>query len=292
LRVTESHWLVDCTLGGGGHCEALLEAFEAHPLLKNHQVLASDRDPDAVHFARQRLQRFIDSGRLEVVHGSFTDLVAYVQGRPVLGLLADLGFSSDQLVQPGRGLSFQRDDPLDMRLNPSSGFTCLDFLNEVSAAELERVLLEYGQERFAKRIAQNLVLYRSQGKLPQTTKQLVAVIVNAVPRSARHGRLHIATRTFQALRMVVNQEPEQLEGLLSDVLPHLAHDARACFLSFHSLEDRQVKRYLKASSLWVPVGKPLRPSRQEIVSNPRSRSAKLRFAEKSLIGDNERRVFV
>ena len=249
--------------------------------------MAFDRDPHAIASAKQRLHRFLVAGTLEVVHGNFLELVSWVQKLPVLGLLADLGFSSDQLIQEGRGLSFQREDPLDMRLDPSSGFTCLDFLKEVSSASLEQILMEYGQERFAKRIARNLVFLRSQGKLPQTTKELVSAIVSAVPRLARHGRIHIATRTFQALRMVVNQEPEQLDGLLQEVLPHLRPQARVCFLSFHSMEDRQIKRYLKASPLWHPTSKPIRPSSQEIASNPRSRSAKLRLAEKYLMSKNE-----
>jgi 16S rRNA (cytosine1402-N4)-methyltransferase len=279
-----AHWLVDCTLGGGGHTACFLNAFQSSDTLRKHRILALDQDPEAVQRAEVRFHRERELGHIEFVNRNFADASALIEGRPVLGLLADLGFSSDQLEDRNRGLSFQWDGPLDMRLSPTQQRSCLELLQGVSEFELEKILREYGEERFSKRIAAVLIDRRARGLLPKTTKELVDVVVQATPRHARHGRIHVATRTFQALRIAVNQELEALEGLLRDVVPHVLPGGRVAILSFHSLEDRQVKVQFKSQAGWCPLTKkPIEASADEVKMNPRARSAKLRIAERQVI---------
>lgn len=273
------HWMVDCTLGGGGHTAKFLEALSREPVLSRHRVLAVDQDPAAVEAARGRFSDEIRSGRLEVACARFGDLGEEVRRRPVLGLLADLGFSSDQIEDAGRGLSFQREGPLDMRLDPGGTLTCEALLARLPERELERILRELGEERYSRRIASAIVEARRERALPATTTALADLVRRAVPPSARHGRIHPATRTFQALRIAVNGELEQLDRLLGDVILGLKSGGRVAVLSFHSLEDRKVKRAFRSDAFEALTRKPLEPSEEEIRANPRARSAKLRIAE-------------
>jgi 16S rRNA (cytosine1402-N4)-methyltransferase len=281
------HWFVDCTFGGGGHTRAFLEALAADPALQRHKVLGVDQDLGALERGRKNFDAEIAQGRLELLHSRFSDLD--LMERPVLGLLADLGFSSDQMDDPSRGLSFRADGPLDMRLNPDSGGpTCRDLLTRISERELVRILSEYGEERFSGRIASAIIDRRRQDGVPHTTGELADLIVRAVPPPARHGRIHAATRTFQALRIAVNGELEELDCLLNRVILSMKPSGRAAIISFHSLEDRRVKQAFKAGlagqdgePLFRPVTKkPIEPDEEEIQRNPRSRSAKLRVAER------------
>ena len=276
------HWIVDCTFGGGGHTGYFLEALQAHPQLRHHRVLALDQDPQAIERGKSRYAQQIAEGRLELLHLNFREAQAVIEGRPVLGLLADLGFSSDQLEDAERGLSFMREGPLDMRLNPTQGVSCAQFLREVSERDLEWILKEYGEERFAHRIAAHLVQHRRKGNVPQTTKELTELIIQALPPPARHGRIHAATRTFQALRIAVNQELDALDELLDDVIPGVVSGGRVAILSFHSLEDRRVKQKFKSDPHFMALTKkPIEPSLEEVSRNSRARSAKLRVAEKN-----------
>lgn len=279
------HWIMDCTLGGGGHTAAFLAALKADPRLARHRVVSVDQDLGAIERARIRFQKEISDGRLELVHSRFADTEALVQSRPVLGLMADLGFSSDQIEDAGRGMSFQTQGPLDMRLNPSEGQSCAEFLKQVSESELESILREYGEERFSRRIAASIITRRAEGRCPATTQELVDAVVRAVPPAARHGRIHVATRTFQALRIVVNEELSQLDELLNRVIIQLVPRGRVAILSFHSLEDRRVKNRFKEKEFFTPLTKkPIQADDEEMKRNPRSRSAKLRIAELHLPG--------
>lgn len=277
-----SHWLVDCTLGGGGHTAAFLEAFGQHPQLSHHKILSIDRDFDAVQRAKIRFRSEIGQGRLEIIHRRFGEAADLVESRPVLGLMADLGFSSDQLEDSQRGLSFQGQGPLDMRLDPTQGRTCRDLLAQSTEKELETLLSELGEERFARRIASAIIRRREMGQLPSTTQELVDTVVRAVPSFARHGRIHVATRTFQALRIAVNEELSELDGLLERVILRVKPTGRIAILSFHSLEDRKVKQQFKKSGFFLPLSKkPIQADEAETQRNLRSRSAKLRIAERS-----------
>jgi 16S rRNA (cytosine1402-N4)-methyltransferase len=274
-------WIVDFTLGGGGHCGAFLEALSKNPDLRRHRVLAVDQDLQAIERAKLRFQAEISEGRLELAHSRFGEAKEILQGRRILGMMADLGFSSDQLEDSERGLSFQSEGPLDMRLDPSRGVSCTEFLETVSQSELETILWEYGEERFSRRIASDIINRRSQGHVPKTTSELVELVVRALPPKARHGRIHAATRTFQALRIALNDELFELDRLLQEVIPLVSPGGRVAILSFHSLEDRRVKHTFKNGDVFKPLTKkPIQADDEEIKNNPRSRSAKLRIAER------------
>jgi 16S rRNA (cytosine1402-N4)-methyltransferase len=277
-----AHWIVDCTLGGGGHTAGFLAALAADPQLARHRVLAVDQDTGAVERARQRFAAEIAAGRLELRHARFGGIAQAVAERPTLGLLADLGFSSDQLGDAARGISFQGDGPLDMRLDPSRGRTCREILSVIREDELADIIYELGEERFSRRIAAAIVRARGEGKLPETTGQLAELVWRTVPPPARHGRIHPATRTFQALRIHVNGELEELDSLLRDVILGIRTKGRVAIISFHSLEDRRVKHAFKhRDSAFEPLTKkPIEADEPEVRRNPRSRSAKLRIAEK------------
>ena len=276
-----SHWLVDCTLGGGGHCGRFLEKFSKNTSLQKHKVLAMDKDQGAVERAQAQFKDYIQDGRLEILHETFGNGAAIIRSRPVLGLLADFGFSSDQLEDPARGLSFQTEGPLDMRLDQTQGSSAQQLLYDLSERELEKILREYGEERFAKSIAAKLVALRRNRQLPTTTKELSQAVVQAIPPGARHQRIHAATRTFQALRIAVNDELVEVERLLQRVIPEVQSGGRVAILSFHSLEDRQVKNTFKNREIFVPLTKkPQQADEAEMKANPRSRSAKLRIAER------------
>jgi 16S rRNA (cytosine1402-N4)-methyltransferase len=272
---------LDCTVGYSGHAEKLLEATGP-----GSRLIGLDRDAVAITASRDRLARFGD--RVRLLHGHFVDLKQHLAasgiGR-VDGILFDLGVSSAQLEEPTRGFSFQGDSPLDMRMDQSMGGTAADLINRWPEAQLADTIFQFGEERFSRRIARAIVHVRKRHPLA-TTKELVSVIEGAVPANYRHGRIHCATRTFQAFRIAVNQELDCLEPALRDAVDMLSPGGRLCVISFHSLEDRIVKHTFRALSgkndpaLLVLTKKPQVPTREESDRNPRSRSAKLRAAQR------------
>jgi len=281
---------VDGTFGRGGHTARMLDA-----LGPNGAVLALDRDPAAIE-AGQR--RFGDESRLTLVHAEFAELArvvaAQARGREVLGVLLDLGVSSPQLDQPERGFSFAKDGPLDMRMDPLHGESAAAWLARVDERELARVIYELGEERFSRRIAATIVAARAEAPIERTS-QLAAIVQRAV--RTRDGK-HPATRTFQAIRMFINDELGQLRTALEAAYAVLAPGGRLAVISFHSLEDRMVKQFIRSKSTVDPVfaglpvippaarpvmrevGRKRRATEAEIARNPRSRSAVLRVAEK------------
>jgi 16S rRNA (cytosine1402-N4)-methyltransferase len=276
------HACVDCTLGGGGHTSALLEAFRGDAKLSHHKVISVDQDPEAIVRAKERFRQEIDSGQLILIHSRFSEIEEELErfGFPVLGLMADLGFSSDQLEDEERGLSFQWDGPLDMRLDPTRGQSAHQFLQKVTQGELEKILEELGEERFSRKVAAAIIQARRDRQLPDTTRGFADLITRAVPPPARHGRIHAATRTFQALRIHVNEELKELDQLLGRVIVSIKPGGRAAIMSFHSLEDRRVKLAFKGELFEPLTKKPIEADENEIRLNPRSRSAKLRIAQR------------
>lgn len=279
---------VDCTLGGGGHVAAMLDRLAKTPLGHRHRVLAVDQDAAAIEAARSRFAGEIASGRLMLRQCRFGSLRAPLPSPedplPVLGVLADLGFSSDQIETPGRGLSFRLEGPLDMRLDPATGRTARQLLQALGEKEIADLLWELGEERNSRRIARRIVEARSKGQLPDTTLGFAELVAQAFPPGQRHGRIHPATRTFQALRIAVNNELGELDALLEDVLPSLVSPGgRVAIISFHSLEDRRVKQcFSRKEGPWRAVfKKPLEAGEQEVTGNPRSRSAKTRIASRA-----------
>ena len=270
---------VDCTVGGGGHARALLAAGA-------DRVLGLDRDGEALPVAAETLRDW--SGRVELAHADFRTLDATLTARGITeidgGALADLGMSSLQLDGPGRGFSFRRDEPLDMRMDRSTGPTAADMLREADESDLADVIYRYGEDRHARRIARGLVASRERRPLT-STGQLADAVRRAVPRRG-HQRIHPATRTFQALRLWVNRELEGLDAWLRAVCRRLRAGARLAVITFHSLEDRIVKRTLRGLergedvAIRVLTKRPLRPAEAEVARNPRARSAKLRAAER------------
>ncbi len=275
LRPRDEGWVIDGTVGMGGHAAALLE--QSGPDVR---LLGLDADPAALQRAGERLARFGDRARL--VHASFADLgdVAAAHGlAEARAVLLDLGVSSMQLEDAERGFSFQLDGPLDMRLDPTRGETAAALLNHLPEAELARLLHEYGEERFARRIARSIVHRRPLS----TTGDLVAAVRAAVPRAAWPRRLHVATRTFQAVRMAVNDEPGALRRALEAGPRLLAPGGRLGVIAFHSGEDRIVKqtfRSLEPAGYAALEPSPLEPGDDEVRANPRARSAKLRVLER------------
>ena len=282
LLVRESdRTYLDCTVGYSGHAEKILEASGS-----NSRLIGIDRDEVAIAASREKLARF--GGRVVLFHGHFVDLKRHLTLNGISqvdGILFDLGVSSPQLEEPARGFSFQGDGPLDMRMDQSMSGTAAELVNRWPEAQLADSIFQFGEERFSRRIARAIVCARQRHPLT-TTKELVSVIEGAVPANYRHGRLHCATRTFQALRIAVNQELDCLEPALRDAVDVLSPGGRLCVISFHSLEDRIVKHTLRTLSstddpaLVVLTKKPQVPSREESGRNPRSRSAKLRAAQR------------
>lgn len=288
LNVHAAGFYVDATFGRGGHSAAILAQMG-----DAGQVLALDRDPAAVAWAAQQ---FADDNRIQVVQGSFSHLQAQVetvgmQGK-VNGVLLDLGVSSPQFDDPARGFSFQHDGPLDMRMDPTSGVSAADWLNNAEPGDIVHILKRYGEEPQARRIVRALLATRPL----HTTAELAALIAEVAP--AREPGRHPATKTFQAIRIYINQELQELEAVLPQALAVLAPAGRLVVISFHSLEDRIVKRFLREQSrgdpfppdLPVPasalqptlklVGGAQRASTVEVSHNPRARSAVLRVAER------------
>lgn len=279
LQLRPGDEAIDCTFGGGGYTRALLKA-----VAPDGRVLAIDRDPEAVARGRSLSWPPDEPARLNLVHANFTQIrqVANEAGfRSVRGIAADLGLSSRQLEASNRGFSFLLDGPLDMRFDSTSqSGTAADLIARLSVDELERLLRLYGEEPAARRIAEAIVRRRRQRAIT-TTAELVDCITQAVPR---RGRLHPATRTFQALRIMVNDELRSLEDALPAMLETAAVGGRIAIVSFHSLEDRIVKRFFRQcaarGAAKIIARKAQLPSPDEIKQNPRSRSAKLRVLER------------
>lgn len=273
---------IDGTLGGGSHTSALLK--KSAP---SGRVWSFDVNPVALKAADKRFVAEKKEKRWLSIEANFRrmDLVVQEQGLPQMdGVLLDLGLSSDELQDPEKGLSFQIDGPLDMRLGPASnedGLTAADIVNQWTAEELRTLFREIGEERFAARIADAIVLQRKKQKIT-TTFELVEVIKSAVPRTYEHGRIHPATRTFQALRIAVNDELGALSSAIQAAWNVLKVDGTLAIISFHSLEDRVVKLAFKEARWDALFKRPLTPTDEEIARNPRSRSAKLRAARKVL----------
>lgn len=290
LRVRPGGRYIDATVGEGGHAAEILSASSP-----DGRLLGLDRDPGALEVAHARLVSY--AGRFVLVHSSYTRLAAIAPARefvPADGILFDLGLSSLQLADPDRGFSFAKDGPLDMRFDPTTGErTAADLVDQLSSEELADLLYRYGEERQSRRIAEAIVAARPI----HTTKELASVIEQAVGR--RRRRIHPATRTFQALRIAVNDELTVLEKTLPQAVEALAPGGRLVVISFHSLEDRIIKRFVRRESrdcicppaspictcdhratLRVVTRKPIRPTEEEVSANPRSRSARLRIAEK------------
>lgn len=297
---------IDCTFGSGGHTKAILEKNRPRG-----KVLGIELDPVLYEKARKE---FSGEARLILVNDNFAHLEKIVERHKFglgAGILLDLGMASWHLEESGRGFSFQRDEPLVMTYEESSQtqnsliqgagrpvrkrktqnhssklktkLTAKKIVNEWSREEIERVLKEYGEERFARRIAKAITTTRREKSI-QTTFQLVAIVRRAVPSWYRHQKIHFATRTFQALRIAVNQELENLKQVLSQAVPVLSPRGRLVVISFHSLEDRIVKNFFREQEnerqLKILTKKPIIPRSEEVELNPRSRSAKLRAAQK------------
>lgn len=291
LQVRVDGTYLDGTFGRGGHSQAILQQ-----LGPEGRLLAMDKDPEAVRFARERLA---GETRFEIVRGSFTGIGDEAaqrgwQGR-VDGILLDLGVSSPQLDDARRGFSFRQDGPLDMRMDPDSGVSAAQWLAQAREEDIRQVLWDYGEERYARRIARAIVAARS-GEGLHSTAQLAALIAAAVPGRERHK--DPATRSFQAFRIYINRELDDLERCLPQLVELLAPGGRMAVISFHSLEDRKVKRFIRGEvrggdfppdmpvipQQYRPrlraVGKAIRAGEAELRENPRARSAVLRVAER------------
>jgi len=269
--------LVDATIGAGGHARLL-----AKHIAPGGRLIGLDRDETMLDLARARLGTLVQSATL--VHANFDrlpDVLSELKIPKVHGVLADLGICSDQLDSPERGFSFQEEGPLDMRLNPQEGEPASTLLKRLSERELADLFWQFGEERFSRRIARRIVETRQREPLT-ITSQLAHLVRRCVPRPrGRHRRIDPATRVFQALRIAVNDELGALDRFLA-ALPHcLEPVGRAAVISFHSLEDRRVKRAFRDRAVWtVLTPKPVQAKEEELRANPRSRSAKLRAAQK------------
>jgi 16S rRNA (cytosine1402-N4)-methyltransferase len=289
LAVEPTGLYVDGTYGRGGHARAVLARLGAEG-----RLVVVDRDPQAIESARQQHG---DDPRVRILHAAFDRIGDVVADGTAAGVLFDLGVSSPQLDDPSRGFSFMRDGPLDMRMDPSRGPSAADFVASATESEMARVIAEHGEERFARRIAQSILRARDDAPVT-TTARLADIVAAAVPARSREPGKHPATRTFQALRIHVNRELELIDRGLDAALKALAVNGRLAVISFHSLEDRRVKRFMRRHAdedpMWrgmpnVPeaarprlelVGKAQHAGDVEVGENPRARSAVLRVAGK------------
>ncbi|MPY88301.1 MAG: 16S rRNA (cytosine(1402)-N(4))-methyltransferase RsmH [Luteitalea sp.] len=277
LAAAQGGRFVDCTVGAGGHSRALLEAGAA-------RIIGLDRDLEALAVAEATLAPW--ASQVELVHADFRELGDVLRRRAVAtvdGVLADLGLSSMQVDAEGRGFSFRRDEPLDMRMDRTSGPDAATLVARASERELADVIYRYGEERYARRIARAIVSARARGPI-ETTGQLAAIVRRVVWRSG--GRIDPATRTFQAVRIWVNAELEGLDRFLREAVSWLRPQGRLVAIAFHSLEDRIVKQTLRQLATDPPrqvallTKRPVMPDDEEVTRNPRARSAKLRAAER------------
>ncbi|MFL6618999.1 MAG: 16S rRNA (cytosine(1402)-N(4))-methyltransferase RsmH [Povalibacter sp.] len=295
LQVREGGRYLDATFGRGGHTAAMLERIG-----KDGCVVSIDRDPQAIRAGHERFgSDALATGRLKLVESPFSRIAQVATEMGMAGgfdgVLLDLGVSSPQLDDAARGFSFAQDGPLDMRMNNSAGMTAADWLAKAPEHEIARVIREYGEERFAKRVARAIVNARHARPITRTL-ELAQIVASAIP--TREPGKHPATRTFQAIRVQVNQEFEEIDQALNGSLAVLADGGRLCVISFHSLEDGRVKRFMQQHSTEDPVyaglpdipaharpklrrvGRAIHPSESEVQANPRSRSAILRVAER------------
>jgi 16S rRNA (cytosine1402-N4)-methyltransferase len=277
LRPGRGGVFVDCTVGLGGHSRALLEAGAT-------RVIGLDRDLDALARARETLAPWID--RVELVHADYRSLATVLDSRQLAhvdGALADLGVSSLQFDDPGRGFSFQRDEPLDMRMDRSADETAADLVARSTERELADAIFQYGEERFSRRIARAIVDARRDAPVT-TTGRLATIVRRAIPRRGPM-RIDPATRTFQALRIWVNRELEGLDGFLAEAAAQLNPGGRMAVITFHSLEDRIVKHTFRALAadgrVVIRTKRPVTPTTAEVERNARARSAKLRAVERA-----------
>lgn len=295
LAIVADGVYVDATFGRGSHSRAILNKLNAHG-----RLIAFDKDPEAIAFAKTH---FAKDARFSIYHSSFADMHQILSKLNLLGkvngILFDLGVSSPQLDTPSRGFSFSRPGKLDMRMDVTKGADAASWLAEISELHLANVLWQYGEERFSRRIAKAIVAAREVAPIT-TTDQLAQIIANVMPKPKGAYEKHPATRSFQAIRIAVNAELTELETALQHVLEILAIFGRLAIISFHSLEDRIVKQYIRLHEKGEPlprglpikgdafsarfrsVSKAIKPSMQEINHNPRARSAILRIAEKLL----------
>ncbi|PPS45351.1 16S rRNA (cytosine(1402)-N(4))-methyltransferase RsmH [Chroococcidiopsis sp. TS-821] len=268
LVVRPSGHYLDATVGGGGHSRLILAAAP------DVRVTAIDQDTDAIAAAQVTLAPYQE--RVQFWHGNFAEYQPQTQFD---GIIADLGVSSHHFDAPERGFSFRHAAPLDMRMNQQRSLTAAEIINHWDEAQLADIFFKYGEERLSRRIARRIVEQRPF----QTTTQLAEAIASCVPRQYRYGRIHPATRVFQALRIVVNDELTVLETFLHRAPHWLLPQGRIAIISFHSLEDRIVKHALRAApQLQVLTKKPITPQEDELATNPRARSAKLRVAQRLL----------
>ena len=270
---------IDCTIGNAGHSLAILERTKP-----GGKILGIDQDPKQIENCKLQIKNFKE--RVILVCDNFVNLKEIVKKydfKNVKGILFDLGLSSWHLEKSGRGFTFQKDEPIDMRYNKNSELTAEKILNEWPEKEIEKILKEYGQERFAKRISKKIIEEKKVSPI-KTTFRLVKITREATPSWYHHKKIHFATRTFQALRIAVNDELGNLKKVFPQALEILERNGKLVVISFHSLEDRIVKNFFKENSkrglLKIITKKPIRPSTEEIKSNPRSRSARLRSALK------------
>ncbi|MBT8115341.1 MAG: 16S rRNA (cytosine(1402)-N(4))-methyltransferase RsmH [Arenicella sp.] len=292
LQVQNGGIYLDATLGRAGHARAI-----AAEMGERGRLIAMDRDLQAVEFGRKL---FEDDARVQVLHGEFRRMAEllheFTEFNKVDGVLMDLGVSSPQLDEAERGFSFMRDGELDMRMDPSRGESAAQWLARVDEPDLVKVLFELGEEKFARRIAKAIVLTREQSKI-DSTLQLASIIEQSIPRKDKHK--HPATRTFQAIRIYVNQELDQISAALPQAVELLNAGGRLAVISFHSLEDRIVKRFMRDLStpdlppknIPVPeeayltplklVSRAIKPGADEVAANPRARSSVLRVAERT-----------
>ena len=285
LLVKKNGTFLDVTSGFGGHSAAILEELDGGSLI------ATDQDPEAVRFLKSK---FITEERISIHQARFSELHKLFSANNFDGILADIGVSSYQLDTAERGFSFMKDGPLDMRMNQNIGEDASSWLNNASEQEISNIIWKYGEEKKAKRIAKAIVEARKSFKI-RTTKELAEIILEETPRRF-NDKKHPATKTFQAIRIFINNELEELDLLLDFISKHLKIGGRTCIISFHSLEDRMVKRFfrdhsrrdpklsklpnLADDSLFKLVTKAIKPSENEMNINPRSRSATLRVIER------------
>ena len=288
---------VDCTVGLGGHSEAILKSSP------DTRIIGLDLDPAALEYSRQRLAPFGE--RFRAVQANFRKIETVLSEAgesDAAGILVDLGVSSLQFDSPERGFSFRFDAPLDMRMDPTTGPTAADLLQQLPEAEIARIIFEFGEERHSRRIARRIVERREQGEPVETTADLAELVRSAVGGGRKRQQIHPATRTFQALRIAVNKELDELGEFVEKSVDLLARDGRFVAISFHSLEDRIVKRELRRLSghcecpprlpvcscgarkaVEILTRRPVTPTDREVEENPRARSSKLRAARKLVI---------
>jgi 16S rRNA (cytosine1402-N4)-methyltransferase len=296
LNVRPGKKYVDCTMGGAGHSKAILDKMMSEGFL-----VGIDQDKAAIENAKKVLSSYAPT--IAIVHDNFANIkfvLSQLNIHKVDGILADLGISFHQLAQSGRGFTFQKDEPLDMRMNTELELTAADIINSADEKKLSDIFFRYGEERWSRQIALNIVKARKV-KAIQTSFELVRIIYDSIPKKfiSKPQRIHPATRVFMALRIVVNQELESLESFLNIAADILNPEGRLCILSFHSLEDRIVKHRIKVlekgctcpptfpqcvcrsvNKLRVLTKKPVRPTEQEVEINPMARSTRLRAAER------------